>query len=199
MALLETISRCLCRIVSNQAGILGLAAAVLVLPCVPPAAAREPAANEYQVKAVFLFNFAEFVEWPPGMFPDAQSPVVIGILGKDPFGQIMDEAVRGERVNNRPLVIQRYVRIEDVGLCHILFISQSETSRLGDILASLSGRSVLTVSDAEHFSMLGGMIRFVMENSKVRLRINLQAAKLAHLTISSKLLRPAEIVSMRRE
>jgi uncharacterized protein DUF4154 len=183
----------------GRPGALLLAALALALPAGTRAAVSEPEAKEYQIKAVFLFNFAEFVEWPPEVFPDAQSPLIIGVLGEDPFGPYLDEAVRGERVNNRPMEIRRYSRIEDVTACHILYISQSESGRMDRILGSLKGRSILTVSDADDFSQLGGMIRFVVEKSKVRLKINLQAARQAHLTISSKLLRPAEIVSMRGE
>ena len=175
--------------------ILGLmaSAGVSASPLTPLA----PEAREYQIKAVFLYNFAEFVEWPPEVFSSSQSPLIIGILGDDPFGRYIDEAVRDEKINNRPLEIRRFARIEDIGDCHILFISRSETGRLDRVLERLNGRSVLTVSDIDEFSRLGGMIRFVTEMSKVRLKINLRAAKQAHLTISSKLLRPAEIVSMR--
>jgi hypothetical protein len=169
----------------------------LAFPAALGAAVSATEAKEYQIKAVFLFNFAEFVEWPPEAFPDPQTPLIIGILGNDPFGPYIDEAVRGEKVNNRPMEIRRYSRIEDIEACHILFISQSEADRMEDILEHLKGRNVLTVSDADGFSKLGGMIRMVVENSKVRLKINLEAAKQAHLKISSKLLRPAEIVSMR--
>jgi hypothetical protein len=157
--------------------------------------AQTPPAPEYQVKAVFLFNFAQFVDWPPNAFPEAQTPLVIGVLGEDPFGVYLDETVHGEKVNNRPLVVQRYHRVEEIKTCHVLFISRSETERLEPIVASLKGRNVLTVGDAVGFAQHGGMIRFVTEKNKIRLRINLEAAKAASLTISSKLLRPAEIVA----
>lgn len=160
------------------------------------AAFPEAEVREYQVKAVFLFNFSQFVDWPSGAFPDAGSPLVIGILGDDPFGHYLDDAVRGERVNNRPMLVRRFARVGDIGVCHILFISQSESGRMQQTLESLKGRSILTVGDTDAFSRIGGIIRFAVENSKVRLKINLRAAKDAHLTISSKLLRPAEIVSM---
>jgi hypothetical protein len=163
------------------------------------AALLPPEVSEYQIKAVFLFNFAQFVDWPNEAFQSAQSPLVIGILGDDPFGSYLDQAVRGERVKNRPMVVRRYSRVADVTDCHILFISESETGRLDQILEHLKGRSILTVGDSDGFSQLGGIIRFATENSKVRLKINLRAAKQAHLTISSKLLRPAEIVSMRQK
>jgi hypothetical protein len=151
--------------------------------------------REYQIKAVFLFNFAQFVDWPPLTFADEKSPLIIGVLGKDPFDGSLDEAVRGEKVNGRPLVIQRYRRVEEIAACQILFISRSEASRLGGILESLKGRSTLTVGDVDGFAQLGGIIRFVTEQNKVRFRINLESAKAANLTISSKLLRPANIVA----
>ena len=157
-------------------------------------AAAAPAA-EYQLKAVFLFNFAQFVEWPAEAFPEPKAPLIIGVLGDDPFGTYLDETVHGEKVNDRPLSIQRYRRIDDIKTCHILFISRSEANQLEPIFASLKGRHVLTVSDFSGFAQSGGMIRFVTEKNKIRLRINLEAAKTAELTISSKLLRPAEIVT----
>jgi len=151
--------------------------------------------KEYQLKAVFLFNFAQFVEWPTNAFPQAQAPLVIGVLGEYPFGTYLDEIVRGEEANRHPLVIQRYRQAEEIKTCHILFISQSEVDRLDQILASLKNRNILTVGDAESFVQRGGMIRFVTEKNKIRLRINLEAAKVANLTISSKVLRAAEIVA----
>jgi hypothetical protein len=166
----------------------------LLLPDTRELTAQTKPAPEYQLKAVFLFNFAQFVDWPPQAFPDAQSPLVIGVLGEDPFGAYLDETVRGEKVNSRPLVVQRYRRAEEIKTCHVLFVSRSEADRLGEILASLKGRTILTVGDTEGFAGHGGMIRFLTEKNKIRLRINLEAAKAANLTISSKLLRPAEIV-----
>ena len=168
-----------------------LTVAVMVQPSVQ----AQPVARESQIKAVFLYNFVRFVDWPPSAFPDTQAPMVIGVLGEDPFGAALDDAIRGESVNGRPLEVRHFRRIEDLGDCQVLFISRSEATRLAPILTSLKGRSVLTVSDAEDFTNRGGMIRFVTENNKVRLKINIDAAKAAELTISSKLLRPAEVVT----
>ena len=171
----------------------------LLLSLAAGAAAAAAELRDYEVKAVFLFNFAQFVDWPQAAFGDAQSPLVIGILGEDPFGAYLDETVRGERVKDRPLVVHRYSRVEEVADCQILFISSSESGRLEQIIGSLRGRSILTVGELDGFSRMGGIIRFVTEKNKIRLRINLGAAKAAGLTISSKLLRPAEIVSRRRD
>jgi uncharacterized protein DUF4154 len=149
---------------------------------------------EYQLKAVFLFNFAQFVEWPASAFPGPDTPLGICILGQDPFGAYLDETVRGETVANHPLTVRRYRTVEEIKGCHILFVSRQEQAHLGEIIDSLKGQSVLTVSDAERFASRGGMIRFVTDHNRIRLRINLEAARAANLTLSSKLLRPAQIV-----
>lgn len=160
----------------------------------PPGAAAQ-ITPEYQIKAVFLFNFAQFVDWPANAFPAAETPLVIGVIGEDPFGPYLDDAVRGETVNHHPLVVKRYRRVEEIGNCHVLYVSASVEERVEQILAKLKGRSVLTVGDSESLAENALMIRFVTVDNKIRLRINLDAAKAAALTISSKLLRPAEIVA----
>ncbi|MBS0416151.1 MAG: YfiR family protein [Proteobacteria bacterium] len=152
------------------------------------------APGEYRVKAVFLFNFAQFVDWPADAFTDAAQPFVIGVLGKDPFGPELDAVVRGEKVSQRPLVVERYYNIADLHSCNILYIARSEMGHLPQILAALKGRSILTVSDADGDDQTGVMIRLVNRSNRVGLQIDVGAAKAGHLTISSKLLRPAEIV-----
>jgi len=144
---------------------------------------------------VFLFNFTQFVEWPAEAFADPTAPLVIGVLGEDPFGAFLDETVRGERANGRSLIVARYRRIQEIGNCQVLFISRSESDRLGQILASLAGKPILTVADVDGFTRRGGVIRLATLSGKIRLRINLDSAKAAKLTISSKLLRPAQIVA----
>ncbi|OLD88304.1 MAG: hypothetical protein AUG85_04970 [Gemmatimonadetes bacterium 13_1_20CM_4_66_11] len=155
---------------------------------------QTPRASEYQVKAVFLFNFAQFVEWPAVAAPDPQMPVIIGILGEDPLGTFLDETVRGERLGLRPFEIRRYRELTDITACNILFISRSESERVAEILAALGKRPILTVSDGDDFAKRGGMIQFVNDKNRIRLRVNLEAAQAANVTISSKLLRVAEIV-----
>jgi len=151
--------------------------------------------REYQIKAVFLYNFVQFVEWPPAAFPGPNSPFVIGVLGSDPFGDFLDELVRNEKVNGRPLVVERYRSVDEIDNCHVLFVSGSESARAAQIAADLKGRGILTVCDRDEFARRGAIVRFVTERDRVRLRVNLEGAKAAGLTISSKLLRSAEIVS----
>ncbi len=167
-------------------GIAALASALLLV--------QSPRASEYQVKAVFLFNFVQFVDWPAPAAADSERPLLIGILGSDPFGPFLDETVRGERLGARPIQLRRYRELADIGECNVLFISQSESERVPEILSALKNRHVLTVSDGDAFANQGGMIQFVTDKSRIRLRINLEAAQAANVTISSKLLRVAEIV-----
>lgn len=152
------------------------------------------APGEYQVKAVFLYNFAQFVEWPAAAFADASTPFAICVLGEDPFGKQLDDVVHGETVAGRPMLVRRMGDVAESQGCHILFISTSQSANLGRIHVALEGRSVLTVSDMEAFTSRGGMVRLYTESNRIRLRIGLAAATEARLTISSKLLRLAEIV-----
>lgn len=158
-------------------------------------AAQTPRPTEYQVKAVFLFNFAQFVDWPPDAVADSQAPLVIGVLGENPFGDLLDAAVRGEHRGARSFVVRRYQRVDDIKSCDILFINLPEGDRPEAVLAELKRRPILTVSDADGFAEHGGMIGFVTDRNRIRLKINLGAAQAAHLTISSKLLRVAEIIN----
>ena len=167
---------------------------MLLLGAAESLAQRATAQEEYEVKAAFLYNFTKFTQWPAGAFPAQDSPLVIGILGEDPFGDYLDGIVRGEQVQDRAFVIQRYRRLAEMKTCHVLFISRSESARLEQIFAALRKRGVLSVGEVEGFAARGGMIEFVNYEGKLRLRINLAAARSEGLTLSSKLLRPAEIV-----
>jgi hypothetical protein len=164
----------------------------LAFACSAAFAATAP--SEYQVKAVFLFNFAHFVSWPANTFQRPDAPFVIGIVGTDPFGSTLDDVVRGETVDHHPFVVKRFQDTRDIADCDILFIGRTDSVRVDEALAALKGRSVLTVSDADGSDRRGVMIQLFTESNRVRLRIDLAAAKAANLTISSNLLRPAEIV-----
>jgi hypothetical protein len=160
-----------------------------------PAISADTVPGEYQVKAVFLFNFAQFVEWPGEAFATPAAPFTICVLGDDPFGAELDAAIKGESVQGHPLTVQRYRKAEETGPCQILFIGASELPRLDEIVSGLSGRSILTVSDIDRAAERGAIIQFAHERNRLRLRINVDKARAAGLTLSSKLLRPAEIVA----
>jgi len=150
--------------------------------------------KEYQIKATFLFNFAQFIDWPPTAFVETNAPFRIGILGDDPFGNYLDEMVRGEKAGGRALVVQRCHVVGEATNCQVLFISRSEAGRIKEELDDLRGRNILTVGEVEGFCKGGGAIRFITEKNKIHFRISPEAVKQASLTASSKLLRLAEIV-----
>jgi hypothetical protein len=152
------------------------------------------APTQYQVKAVFVYNFSHFVEWPPQAFAASNDPFIIGIIGTDPFGAQLDEAVHGEQIDGHPIMVQRFRTLAEIRHCHILYIDRSENARFPAILAALDHQSTLTVADAGEPAERGVMIQFATENNRIRLKINVESARAAGLTISSKLLRPAEIV-----
>lgn len=156
--------------------------------------AATPTATESQLKAVFVFNFSHFVEWPPGAFDAPTAPFVIGVLGGEALAAQLEMAVRGERVAQHPLQVRRVGSAGDIGDCHILYIDKSQGAQLDGILRALNGRGTLTVSDVDDASRHGVMIQLATENSRIRLLINVDSARMAGLTISSNLLRPAEIV-----
>lgn len=172
-----------------------LVALAFGLGLLPPApAGAQAGGTEYQIKAAFLFNFAQFVEWPEAAFESPDAPLVIGILGDDPFGAALDGIVRGEKVGGHPLVVHRFAPGEPID-CHILFVVRSERGHLPQVLAGVKSRSVLTVGETEGFAEGGGMIGFVTDRDRIRLAVNLAASDEGGLKLSSKLLRAARIVT----
>jgi hypothetical protein len=164
--------------------------AVLGALCATVALAAQPASSaEYRIKAVFLFNFAQFVEWPANAFPTSNSPMEICVLGADPFGEALDQTVAGESIHNRPLLVRRLQHPTNLDACHLLFVSRSEQERLGDVLRALgSSTAVLTVSDIDGFVGRGGAIGFFIDRKRVRFEISPERVHDRGLKVSSQLL-----------
>lgn len=150
--------------------------------------------DEKDIKAVFLCRFAQYVTWPATAFKDDTTPITIGILGDDPFGKRIEEAIAGEKAQNRKLEVKRSNQVEDLRTCHILFVSSSEKGRLPDLLKDIQTKGTLIVGDMEGFVGMGGMISFKPKDGKVKFDINEKAAKRAGLKISSQLLRLGDVV-----
>lgn len=174
---------------------IALLGAMSLGPPLPRAGAVGRVTQEYDLKAVFLLNFARFVDWPGESFEDAGSPIVIGVLGQDPFGSTLREAVANETAHDRKLVVRQCQSVEELESCHILFVPESEATRWAPLAGRWTRRSVLTVGESKAFATRSGIIGFELSGRKLRLSINLLAANAARLTISSKLLRQAEIVA----
>jgi hypothetical protein len=167
-------------------------AMVVSLGAAPGALAQEPSL-EYQVKAAFLFNFAQFVDWPPAAFPSPTTPVTLCVAGEDPFGALLDRLVAGEVHDGRPFAVRRVAPAGELSGCQLLFVPRTERARAAAILARAVGPATLTVGEFPEFLAAGGMMNFFLEENKVRFEIHQSAAEQAGLRISSHLLRLARV------
>jgi len=190
------LSRLLCR---------PILAACLLLGGWMVLAAAPKSAGEYELKAVFVYNFTKFVTWPAEAEDATNSPFVIGIVGEDPFGTTLDTAVRGESVRHHPIVVQRFHSDQDIAPCNILFIARSEKDRLKAVLQKVRSQPVLTVADTAGAAEQGVMINLsVVQNSakmeiNVKMEINESAVKSGGLKVSAKLLNLAKMVKTERD
>jgi len=150
--------------------------------------------DEYQVKAAFLFNFAKFVEWPAKAFAKPGDPLVICILGQNPFDDHLTAAIQGKVWEGRAFTVQLIVDLPPKSRCQILFVNSSEQQRFRSLAASLKGSGILTVGETPGFIDDGGIINLKLESGKIRFEINVDAAEQAQLSVSSKLLSLAQIV-----
>jgi YfiR/HmsC-like len=157
--------------------------------------------SEYLVKAGFIYNFAKFVEWPSTAFAEPDSPIVIGVLGTDPFGDIINRVVEGKKIGARGFVIRRFKwskelkDSKDFKECRILFVSSSEKMHFEEIVEAVKGLPILTVGETPGFAERGGMIRLMLEDNRVRFEVNVDAAHDGNLNISSRLLTLARIIA----
>jgi hypothetical protein len=153
--------------------------------------------SEYLIKAGFIYNFAKLVEWPTTAFAQPDSPIVIGILGNDPFGATLDRIVADKKINGRGFVIKRLKwgrDLKNLKDCNILFVSSSEKEHMDSVVDAMKWLPILTIGETPGFAKRGGIINFTLEDNKVRFEVNVEAAKYANLTISSRLLTLARII-----
>jgi len=150
--------------------------------------------SEYLIKAGFIYNFANLVQWPSNAFTQPDSPIVIGILGEDPFGTVLDRVLAGKKVNGRTFLVKRLKSVSDLKECHIVFVSSSEIAHLAEAIHLVKGMPILTIGEIPGFAKRGGIINLFLEDNKVHFEVNVEAAKEADLNISSRLLALARIV-----
>ena len=172
--------------------LMTVVAAVVVVD--PANASDAPTLSEYQVKALFLFNFTKYVDWPTNTFSDDSAPIVIGVVGQDNFGDKFKQVIGDRTVNGRKVVVKRVQNADEFKGCQILFVSASEKARESDLLETLKDSAVLTVGETERFLTEEGMVNLVKKDNKIRVEINLTPAGRANLKLSSKLLGVADVV-----
>jgi len=184
------------RPILTRLGWLALLAGATAL--LQPAAARAEATPEYKIKAVYLFNIVRFVKWPTNAFSAPDSPLVIGILGDNPFGNELQKLMDGKLVGRRAIVVKHAATAADAKACHAVFIPASEQANLLLHLATLRNAPVLTIGESAEFLDDGGMIEFFVEQQKVRFNINQAQADTEGVQLDSQLLNRANTVRKRQ-
>ena len=154
----------------------------------------EPVLPEYQVKALFLYNFVRYVNWPESTFWKTNAPFVIAVTGDDNLQKNLIKLVHGKSVDGHPILLKHINDDDPLQLCHMLFIGSSVKKQIVTILDKVKTLPILTVGESEEFIEQGGIINLKKNEGKVRLEINLDAARLAQLKLSSKLLSVADVV-----
>jgi hypothetical protein len=175
---------------------LGWGLAVLL----PFMSSSQPAApTEYEIKAVWLLNFARFVEWPADAFSSPQAPLVVCVVGRDPFGSALEKTLAGKTIGGRPLAIRRLPADRDLAGCHVIFFSNSEKKKHRELIAKLRGTPVLTVGESDGFLNDEGLIQFVRREDTIRFAVNLESARSTRLKVSANLVKVAVLVKGKYE
>lgn len=156
--------------------------------------------KEYTVKAAFLFNFLKYTTWPEETFEEPDDPIVLGIAGADPFGALLDKILKDKKVGKRPIVIRRFDKVAKVEGAHALFVG-AMTRKEREALVEAHGESaVLLIGDEHGLAAADGLVAsFFLKDGKVRFEVSTKASERAKLTISSQLLKLAEIVERRKK
>ena len=170
---------------------------LLVIPAASTSLGQGAPSRENQVKAAFIYNFAQFVEWPDDAFPGNGAPFVIGILGDGALHATLEQALKGKTAGGREFAVRNYRTVADIQRCHILFVGAAEQGRAGEVIQRVARQGTLTVGDFDGFTAQAGVVRFLTEDNKLRFEVNVEAANDEHLRVSSKLLKLARIYNKR--
>lgn len=150
-------------------------------------------ARAKEIEAAFLLQFSKYVKWPDSAFVRPDDPIIVGILGRDPFGSVLDKIARLSKVKGRAVEILRFDNLNSIKNSHILFVTSSEVEHMADIKELLADKPVLLVGDSQNFLQFG-IINFVMVDKKIRFNISRVNCEQSGLKISSKLLKVAHEV-----
>ncbi len=150
---------------------------ILIIPaciCILPINAMSQT-SDYDVKAVLLWRIAQFMEWPDQTKTiDESEFFVIAVIGKNPFGTILEDVYLdvGQKIKNKKVKIRYFTEIDQIGQCHLLFISGSEEKRLDDILTHTKGKRILIVGDTKNFAKKGVHVNFITSKDKIKFELN---------------------------
>ena len=158
-----------------------------------PCYGDDEAPREYSVKAAFIYNFTQFIDWPADAFAAGDSPFVVAVVGQNPFGAALDRAMANKTVGKHPIVVKYFATANDLGTCQLLFVSASLDKQLGEIFAKKTGKAVLNVGESDEFMRAGGAIRLFLEEDHVKFEIAPDVCEAARLKVSAKLMKLARI------
>lgn len=170
-----------------------LRGACAMLLCAACAGAAAEDSLELRVKAAFLFNFAKFVTWPPGKLAGPTDPILFCVLERDPLAPALQEALSGKSVDAHPLALRRVARTDELRDCHIAYLGALDSARLPAALQALAGSGALSVYDSDA-AQRGGIVRFYLDERKIRFEINVSGAEREGLQLSSRLLGVATVL-----
>ena len=168
----------------------------LLLPGLLAAAPLHAQPSEKAVKAAFLPKFARYVAWPPGAEPGAGQPYQLCIIGRDPFGRMVDQAAAGEVIEGHPVTVRRLTAADGANGCHLAFVGGDSEERTQRMLAALARLPVLTITD-DRLGKTRGMIHFLIAGGRVRFLIDDATADAHGINLSSRLLALAISVTQR--
>lgn len=153
---------------------------------------------EDQVKAAFLYNFTNFIEWPEQVWPNNDAPIVISIVGNDGFAGLLEKTVSGRKSQGRGFRVQRYATwpgwTAPIRVSHLLYIEDSTVAKPETIAADLGGAAVLVVGNGPEFARRGGMIQFLRQGDRVVFEINRRVTEAHGMKISSRLFQVSKII-----
>jgi hypothetical protein len=178
-------------VASRRATSLGTLVAFLAAFAGSSAVVRAQRGLEYEVKAAYLFNIVSFVTWPPDAFGGPADPIRLCVFDKDPFGPMLDNAIRGAMVDQHPIMAERIGNIDMVSRCHLVFVPHDSADWTDQVRRAAAQRPILIVGESDDFLQHGGMIAFVIEGGRVRFDVNVRTAASQGLKISSRLLQVA--------
>jgi hypothetical protein len=188
-------------------GVLWLALLLAVFLRLPPSAAAEPPAgptvsvpHEYTLKAIFLYSFGRFVQWPESAFSSPQDPFVIGILGEDPFAGVLDQIAAKKTVQQRHIVVRRFAALDEYRQpCHILFVSRSlSAAQQTAVIAKTQGTPVFVIGETPGFAERGAIANFFIDGDRIRFELNVTTARQTQLHMDAKLLSLGRLVGAQR-
>lgn len=170
-------------------------ASLVMVCCLVAQVTSAQAPSEEEVKAAFLYNFTQFITWPDSAYSAPDAPFVIGVYGKNPFDDFLENLVNGEYVGNHPIIVTNISEREDAEKVHMLYVDDQNRMSIKNISIWCEHKSILLVSDADKTFEEGGMIKLVTENKRLRFQVNKSRVQSAGIVMSSKLLRLAQVVN----